>query len=139
MKLSIILVLVVFICQRIVTENVTNQRRGRIISLFNIVQFPNAACSTGSSSFSNGSSLTFMVSLPSIVYFLGLVTLLLNALVLVDLLVEVVVQDLESVVFVGCVHICLFKLIFLFSVMVSSTATTISQNCTYLVNPGFPR
>ena len=112
MKLSIILVLIVFICQRIVSENVTNQRRGRIISLFNIVQFPNAACSTGSSSFSNGSSLTLMVSLPSTVYFLGLVTLLLNALVLVDLLVEVVVQDLESVVFVGCVHIYLFKLFF---------------------------
>ena len=51
--------------------------------------------------FLNGSSLTFKVSLPSIVYSLGLVTLLLNALVSVDLLVEVVVQDLESAVFVG--------------------------------------
>ena len=104
---------------------------------FSVVQFPNQVCSTTSNSFSNGwdqidSSSMFLFSC------WGHVWLRENVLDEEDLLRVHVLQDLVSAAFVKALEY--FIKPFSRYILDTFDATgTISQNTSYLINPGYPR
>jgi len=86
-------------------ELVSSNRTGRVFSLFSIVQFPNAACSSTSGTYSNGTCFTASECSSN-----G--------------------GSAQGNCASGFGVCCIFS--------VSATGSTISQNCSYIVNPSYP-
>jgi len=80
-------------------------KTGRVFSLFSIVQFPNAACSSTSGTYSNGTCFTASECSSK-----G--------------------GSAQGNCAAGFGVCCIFS--------VSATGSTVSQNCSYIVNPSFP-
>jgi len=80
-------------------------RTGRVFSLFSIVQFPNSACSSTSSSYSNGTCFTASECSSK-----G--------------------GSAQGNCAAGFGVCCVFS--------VSTSLSSVNQNCTYIVNPGYP-
>jgi len=83
----------------------SREKHAKLFSLFSIVQFPNTACSSSSSTFPNGTCLTSSECTTASGTAQG-----------------------------GCASgfgvCCIFS--------ISTTGSTLSQNCTYITNPGYP-
>merc|ERR1712168_351547 len=82
-----------------------NQREGKVFSLFSIVQFPNAACTSTSGTYSNGTCFTTSECSSK-----G--------------------GSAQGNCAAGFGVCCVFS--------VSSSLSSVNQNCTYIVNPGYP-
>jgi len=80
-------------------------RAGKVFSLFSIVQFPNSACTSSSSTYSNGTCFTASECSAN-----G--------------------GSAQGNCAAGFGVCCIFS--------VSASLSTVNQNCTYIVNPGFP-
>jgi len=80
-------------------------RSGKVFSLFSIVQFPNSACTSTSSTYSNGTCFTASECSAN-----G--------------------GSAQGNCAAGFGVCCIFS--------VSASLSTVNQNCTYIVNPGFP-
>merc|ERR1719427_1938646 len=109
-QLPLLLVLIIFLCLGTVcstsaSNKTTTSRQEKVFSLFSIVQFPNSACTSTSSTYSNGTCFTASECSSK----------------------GGTAQGNCAAGFGVC---CIFS--------VSATASTISENCTYIVNPSYP-
>ena len=86
-------------------KNATESRKGKIFSLFSIVQFPNLACTTTSGTYTNGTCFTQSEC-------------------------SAKGGSAQGNCAAGFGVCCVFT--------VSSSGSKITENCTYLVNPGYP-
>jgi len=93
------------VCSSSATNKTTTTRQEKVFSLFSIVQFPNSACTSSSSTYSNGTCFTSSECSSK----------------------GGTAQGNCAAGFGVC---CIFS--------VSATSSTISENCTYIVNPSYP-
>merc|ERR1719244_2063693 len=107
-----LILLIIFLCLCNVSHSsatnkttTTTSRQEKVFSLFSIVQFPNSACTSSSSTYSNGTCFTSSECSSK----------------------GGTAQGNCAAGFGVC---CIFS--------VSATGSTVSQNCSYIVNPSFP-
>jgi len=105
MKFTIFLLFSVVCLASATHKNKTDQRSGRVFSLFSIVQFPNEACTSTSGTYTNGTCFTSSECSSN-----GGTS-----------------QGNCAAGFGVC---CVFS--------VSASGSSVSQNCSYIVNPSYP-
>ena len=109
------------------------------VSSFSIVQFPNAACSSTSGTYSNGWKMNKNYFLVFILSCLEPASLRLSALQRVAQLRATVPLVSVCAVYVSYLSMRCTPWYLFVQVSVSATGSKVSQNCSYIVNPSFPR